>query len=200
MPPVAPYTGSAPRTGLVYVVAGGWHTEIGLQLEAITGPLATLKPEFANARYLVFGWGARDYYMARNPGIGDILRSIAPGPAVMLVTPLQTLPEAFYGASNAFAIHASSEGIQRLSQFLWDYLVIDKDGHQRRVGTGPDPQSIFYASGGTYNLGHTCNTWTAEALRVVGLPVTAAGVVFASQVLDQLPPLLKPVANTLNEH
>jgi uncharacterized protein (TIGR02117 family) len=184
---------------LVYVVAGGWHTEIGLQLEAITGPLATLKPEFANARYLVFGWGARDYYMARNPGIGDILRAIAPGPAVMLVTPLQMLPEAFFGASNALAIHASSEGTQRLSQFLWDYLVIDKEGHPRRVATGPDPQSIFYASGGTYNLGHTCNTWTAEALRVAGLPVSAAGVVFASQVLNQLPPLLKPVANTLNE-
>ena len=199
MPPVAPYTGSAPRTGLVYVVAGGWHTEIGLQLEAITGPLATLKPEFANARYLVFGWGARDYYMARNPGIGDILRAIAPGPAVMLVTPLRMLPEAFYGASNALAIHASSKGIRRLAQFLWDYLVIDKEGHPRRVGTGPDPQSIFYASGGTYNLGHTCNTWTAEALRVAGLPVSAAGVVFASQVLNQLPPLLKPVANTLNE-
>src|SRR5271154_6649841 len=101
---------------------------------------------------------------------------------------------------NALAIRASSEGIQRLSQFLWDYLVIDKEGHPRRVGTGPDPQSIFYASGGTYNLGHTCNTWTAEALRVAGLPVSAAGVVFASQVLDQLPPLLKPVANTLNEY
>src|SRR5271165_1584522 len=36
---------------------------------------------------------------------------------------------------------------------------------------------------------HTCNTWTAEALRAVGLPVNAAGVVFAGQVLDQLPPL-----------
>ena len=41
--------------------------------------------EFPSAGYLVFGWGARDYYMARNPGIGDILRAVASGPAVMLV-------------------------------------------------------------------------------------------------------------------
>jgi uncharacterized protein (TIGR02117 family) len=200
MPPVAPYTGSASRTGLIYIIAGGWHTEIGLPLGAITGPLATLKPEFPNARFLVFGWGARDYYMARNPGIGDILRAMAPGPAVMLVIPLQMPPEAFYGASNALAIHASPEDIQRLAQFLWDYLAVDKEGPSRPIGSGPYPQSVFYASVGTYNLGHTCNTWTAEALRVAGLPVSAAGVVFASQVLDQLPPLLKPVANTLNEH
>jgi uncharacterized protein (TIGR02117 family) len=198
-PPVVHYTGSASRTGLVYVISGGWHTEIGLPLGEITGPLSTLKPEFPSARYLVFGWGARDYYMARNPGIGDILRAIAPGPAVMLVIPLQMPPEAFYG-SNAFAIHASPEGIQRLSQFLWDYLAAGRQGRPRRIGTGPYPQSVFYASGGTYNLDHTCNTWTAEALRIAGLPVSASGVVFAGQVLDQLPPLLGPVANTLSGH
>jgi len=60
-----------------------------------------------------------------------------------------------------------------------------------RIGTGPYPQSVFYTSTGTYNLGHTCNTWTAEALRVAGLPVNAAGVVFAGQVLDQLPRILE---------
>ena len=52
----------------------------------------------------------------------------------------------------------------------------------------------------TYNLGHTCNTWTVEALHVAGLPVTTSGVVFAGQVLDQLPPLLEPVTNAQSEH
>ena len=109
----------------------------------------------------------------------------------MLVIPLQTPPQAFFGSTNAFVVHVSREGIQRLSQFLWDYLAIDEGGPPRRIGTGPHPQSIFYASAGTYDLGHTCNTWTAEALRVTGLPVSATGVVFAAQVLDQLPPLLE---------
>ncbi len=191
--PVEPYAGSALRTELVYVVAGGWHTELGLPLGEIRGPLAALKPEFPSARYLVFGWGARDYYMAQNPGIGEILRAVAPGPAVMLVIPLQIPPEAFFGASNAVVIHVSRDSIERLSELLWNDLVPDKEGPPRRIGTGPYPQSVFYASTKTYNLSHTCNTWTAEALRVTGLPVTAAGVVFASQVLDQLPPLLEPV-------
>jgi uncharacterized protein (TIGR02117 family) len=183
----------ASRDEVVYVISGGWHTELGLPLDAISGPLAALKPEFSSASYLVFGWGARDYYMARNPGIGDVLRALAPGPAVMLVIPLQIPPEAFFGAPNAVLIQVSRDGIERLSELLWNYLAADRREAPRRVGTGPYPQSVFYASTGTYNLSHTCNTWTAEALRVTGLPVTAAGVVFASQVLDQLPPLLKPV-------
>lgn len=185
-----PYRGSAPQTGIIYVISGGWHTELGLPLEALSGPLATLKPEFPRARYLVFGWGARDYYMAQNPGIGDLLQAIASGPAVMLVIPLEISPEAFFGASNVFPLPASQDGIQSLATFLWDYLVVDREGTPRRVGTGPYPQSVFFASTGTYNLGHTCNTWTAEALGVASLPVSAAGVVFAGQVLGQLPSIV----------
>jgi hypothetical protein len=108
----------------------------------------------------------------------------------MLVIPLEISPEAFFGASNVFPFPGSQDGIQSLATFLSDYLAVDKEGPLSRIGTGPFPQSVFFASTGTYNLGHTCNTWTAEALRAAGLPVTAAGVVFAGQVLDQLRPIL----------
>jgi uncharacterized protein (TIGR02117 family) len=175
---------------MIYVISGGWHTELALPVEALGSTLAALKPDFPTARYLVFGWGARDYYMSQSSGIGDLLRAAAPGPAVMLVIPLQISPEAFFGASNVFVLPASRQGIQHLSEFLWEYLVDEQKGSLDRVGTGPYPQSVFYASAGTYNLGHTCNTWTAEALRAAGLPVNAAGVVFAGQVLDQLPTIL----------
>jgi uncharacterized protein (TIGR02117 family) len=188
--PVKPYAGLAPRTEMIYVIAGGWHTELGLPLEALSSPLADLKREFPGARYLVFGWGAHDYYMSQNPSIGDLLQAVASGPAVMLVIPLEISPEAFFGASNVFALPTPRDGIQHLSQFLWDYLAVDNEGQPRRISAGPYPQSVFYASNGTYNLGHTCNTWTAEALRAAGLPVNAAGVVFAGQVLDQLRSIL----------
>ena len=184
--PQQPDAGSARPTEALYVISGGWHTELGLPVAALSGPLAALKADFPSARYLVFGWGARDYYMAQNPDIGDLLRAAASGPAVMLIIPLQISPEAFFGAANVFVLPAPREGIQRLAQFLWDYLAVDKEGPPRRIGLGPYPQSVFYASAGNYSLGHTCNTWTAEALHASGLPVSAVGVVFAGQVLDQL--------------
>jgi uncharacterized protein (TIGR02117 family) len=195
---VQPYAGSAPQTDVIYLISGGWHTELGLSLGAINGSLAALKPDFPGARYLVFGWGARDYYMAKKADIGDLLRAAASGPAIMLVIPLEIPPEAFFGASNVAVLPAAREGTQRLSEFLWDYLAVDKEGPPRRIGAGPYPQSVFYTSMGTYNLGHTCNTWTAEALRVAGLPVNAAGVVFAGQVLDQLPPILEAVREPID--
>jgi uncharacterized protein (TIGR02117 family) len=185
---VEPYTGSPTRSEVIYVIAGGWHTELGLPIQIINGPLAALKPGFPNARYLIFGWGAQDFYMARNPGIGDLLRATVPGPAVMLVIPLQVSPEAFAGSTNTFVIHISRDGVERLSQFLWDDLAKEQEKIPRRISSGPYPQSDFYASTRTYDLGHTCNTWTAEALRVAGLPVSAGGVVFAAQVLGQLEP------------
>ena len=185
-----PYAGSAPRSEAIYVISGGWHTELGLPLEALSGPLAALKPDFPSARYLVFGWGARDYYMAQNAGIGDLLRAVAPGPAVMLVIPLEISPEAFFGASNVFVLPASRTASHVSHSFYGTIWSLKRNGTPGRIGTGPYPQSVFYASTGTYNLGHTCNTWTAEALRVAGLPVNAAGVVFAGQVLDQLPSIL----------
>jgi uncharacterized protein (TIGR02117 family) len=189
--PVEPDSRSATRNEVVYVISGGWHTELGLRQAEISGPLAALKPDFPGAEYLVFGWGARDYYMARNPGIADLLRAAVPGPAVMLVIPLPIAPEVFFGAANTFVIPVSQDGVQRLSQFLGSYLAVDKEGFFRRISPGPYPQSAFYASTGTYNLGHTCNTWTAEGLRVAGLSVSAAGVIFASQVLNQLPALFE---------
>ena len=198
--PVEPYTGSASRTELLYVISGGWHTELGLPAGAISGPLAALKSEFPSARYLVFGWGARDYYMARNPGMTDILRALAPGPAVMLIIPLKMPPETFFGASNTLFVHVSRDGIERLSELLWSVLAAEDEAAPHPIGAGPYPDSVFYASTGTYNLSHTCNTWTAEALRVAGLPVSATGVVFAGQVLDQVQPLMEPIPNTKAEH
>jgi len=76
----------------------------------------------------------------------------------MLVIPLQISPDAAFGASNGSSIPASQEGIGSLSEFLCDYLAADEQGAPRPIETGPFPQSVFYASAGTYNLSHTCNT------------------------------------------
>jgi uncharacterized protein (TIGR02117 family) len=171
----------------VYVIAGGWHTEIALPVSSIGGLLPALKLDATTARYLVFGWGARGYYMARHPGIEDLLQAVVPGPAVLLVIPLQTSPALFAGAANTLAVRVSRGGVRRLSQFLWQYLAKDAHGALRPLAAGPDPGSVFYASSRRFDLAHTCNTWTAEALRTAGVPVRSAGVIYAAQLLDQLP-------------
>ncbi len=170
----------------IYVIAGGWHTELALPAGLVGGPLAPLARGLAGAPYAIFGWGARGYYMARDPGLGDLLRAARPGPAVMLVIPLWVSPVQYVGAGNVAALHLSPGGLEGLLRFLWSSLAKDRDGAPYQVGAGPYPHSVFYAAAGSYDLSHTCNTWTAAALHAAGLPVTAAGVVFAGQLLGQL--------------
>ena len=50
----------------LYVVGRGWHTDIGLAVDEVSGPLASLENGFPGVRYMVFGFGEREYYMARN--------------------------------------------------------------------------------------------------------------------------------------
>jgi hypothetical protein len=185
--PVEPYVGDAAKRQTLYVIASGWHTEIGLSAAAMPGPLTALRDALPGARYVVFGWGQRDYYMAPNPGLGDLLAAGLPGPSVVLVIPLTQAPAEFFGSgAKVYAIPVSADGLDRLAQFLWGYIEQDAQHHPRRIGDGPYPGSVFYASSGTYSLSNTCNTWTAEALHVAGVPVSADGVVFASGVTDQL--------------
>ena len=185
--PVEPYTGEAPRSRTIYLIASGWHTEIGIRAEDLSGPIIALRRSLPLARYFVFGWGERAYYMAPDAGIGDLLAAAAPGPSVLLVIPTRSSPSDFFaGEAEVFAFPVAEEGLDRVSQYLWSYLEKDSQASLRRLGDGPYPESAFYASIGTYSLGNTCNTWTAEALRVAGLSVTAAGVVFAHQVTSQV--------------
>lgn len=149
-------------------------------------PLKAVTPDFPGAQYLSFGWGERNYFMARAPTFGDAMSALFPGPAVLLVTPLYRAPQDSRAGKQVFEVRLSKTGLDRLSNHLWAAFDRSGDGTLRRLAAGHEPGSVFYAATGTYSASYTCNTWTAEALRAGGVPVTAAGVVFASEVTDQL--------------
>ncbi len=83
------------------------------------------------------------------------------------------------------ALAVTAGGLRRMARFIWDDVEKDRRGAPLRIAAGEDGRSAFYASTSGYDLAYTCNTWTALALRVAGLPVDPAGVVFAGQVLDR---------------
>jgi hypothetical protein len=138
------------------------------------------------AQCLSFGWGERNYFMAPAPTVGDAMSALFPGPAVLLVTPLYRPPRDSRASAQVFEVGLSMAGLDRLSNYLWGAFEKSGDGSPRRLMAGPGPGSVFYAATGTDSASYTCNTWTAEGLRAGGIPVTPAGVVFASQLTDQL--------------
>lgn len=169
-----------------YLIAVGWHTEIALPIHAIHDPLRAVTPDFPSSQYLSFGWGERKYYMARSPTFDDAMSALFPGPAVLLVTPLYRPPRDSRASAQVFEISLSTAGFDRLSNYVWAAFEKSGDGRPHRLAAGPEPGSVFYGATGTYSATYTCNTWTTEGLRVGGIPVTPAGVVFASQVTEQL--------------
>ncbi len=184
--PVSTYQ-EAPGDGVaIHVIAAGWHTEIALRVPAIHDPLRAVTHDFPGARYLSFGWGERNYYMARAPTVADAMSALFPGPAVLLVTPLYSPPRDARANAQIFVLRLTTAGLDRLSNHLWAAFERSAEGTTRRLAAGPGPGSIFFAATGTYSASYTCNTWTAESLRVGGVAVTPAGVVFVDQLTDQL--------------
>lgn len=183
---VRPYTGKAPNTLTAYLVVEGGHSELVLPARQIPGRLAVFRHDFPDARFISFGWGERAYFMARNPTAGETLRAIFPANSALLVSGLSVSPpQAFVSSVKVFPMAVSKPGLKRLSRYIWSYVAPDGNGRPRRLGPGHRTDSAFYASSGTYDLFHTCNTWTLEALKVAGKPVHPGGVILANQVVNQ---------------
>lgn len=187
MPPAA-LPGAAPGAvaAEVHVIGRGWHTDIGLPVAGLNGVLAEMARDFPGARHLVFGFGDRSYLLDRNPSPIRMLGALLPGPGAILLTALSASPEAAFSAGNVIVLPVSRPELDRLQRFVVDSL--DRGGtaagaRLRPIAEGPYPGSVFHASPVTYAASYTCNTWTAEALAVAGLPVRAGGVLFAGQVL-----------------
>ena len=66
---------------------------------------------------------------------------------------------------------------------MWHELELSAAGEPRLLADGPYEGSVYYAARDTYYGLYTCNTWTADMLRAGDLPIPAAGVLFAGQVM-----------------
>lgn len=181
MPPVA----GGPAIATVYLVDRGWHTDIGLAADDVRGPSAAVKQPFPGVRYLTFGFGERAFYASRHTDLFTMLAALLPSQAAVLVTGLRATPAEAFGQDHVVPLPLTAAGLSRLDAFLWSYLRKGPSDRAQLLAPGPYPGSLFYASSGTYDASFTCNTWTAEGLHAAGLPINAAGVVFAGQVMDR---------------
>jgi len=180
-PPVALL--EPPGDAIVYVIERGWHSDIGLPAEEITGPLTTLERRFPGVRFLTFGFGERQFLLARQVTLGGMLSALLPSQSALLVTALSATPEAAFGAEHVVTLHVSRDGLARIEAAIWLELEKPPDGEPPVLADGPYPGSVFYAARGTYDAFDTCNTWTADMLHAGGLPVPTAGVLFVGQVM-----------------
>ena len=174
------------RAPTIYVIEHGWHTDIALPIDQLTGRSELLKQYFPDAKYLAIGFGDRHYMMTQRTTFDDVLAAIFPGPSALLITGLQGPPSDTFAARTVTGFYVPDAGMAKIDDLLWRSFEKDRMGRPLSLGDGPDPDSVFYASTGTYDIFHTCNTWSAEILRQGGLAVSTNGVVFIHQVMTEV--------------
>jgi uncharacterized protein (TIGR02117 family) len=185
-PPAPPADLTAgPQSETIFLIERGWHTDIGVQAGQVGDGLDQLRTTFPEVGTLVFGFGERAYLMHRQHDVGDMLAALIPGPGALLVTALRDPPETAFPPDEVVVLHVSARGLARLTDFITRSFERAADGTLHPIADGPYPGSLFYGSGNTYSGFYTCNTWTAEGLQAAGLPIHAAGVLFADDVADQ---------------
>ena len=111
-----------------------------------------------------------------------MLSALLPSQSALLMTALSATPERAFGHKNVVVLHVSRAGLDRIEAAIWREFERSAADEPILLADGPYPGSVFYAARDTYWGLYTCNTWTAETLREGGLPIPAAGVLFAGQV------------------
>jgi uncharacterized protein (TIGR02117 family) len=179
-PPVAiPATGDS----AIYVIRRDWHTDIGLPVDEIAGPLASVETSFPGVRYLTFGFGERQFFLNGEYHFGAMLGALFPSRSALLMTALSATPEQAFQANNVVVLHVSRASLDRIEAALWNELEKSSAGTPVMLANGPYPGSVYYAANSTYSGLYTCNTWTADMLRIGGLPMPSAGILFAGQIM-----------------
>jgi hypothetical protein len=172
-----------PNEAVVYVIQRDWHTDIGLPVEAIAGPLAIMETEFPGVRFLTFGFGERQFLVNGKTDVWAMLGALLPSRSALLMTALSATPEKAFGAQNVIALQVSHAGLNRIEAAIWREFELSPAQQPVLLADGPYPGSVFYAAADTYWGFYTCNTWTAEVLRDGGLAMPTSGVLFAGQVM-----------------
>jgi len=175
-----------PAGDVVYVVDEGWHAEIGMPVGELDKDLAFYRKSFPEARVLMFGYGKRTFFTAPPETVSEYLLGPFPGPAAIQVVGLRVTPVEAYPPGNTVTLTLPPGGSQALSAYIWKELAKDSSGKPFVIAHSSNPEGLFYAAQSEYNLFHTCNTWTAEALHDAGLPISGNTVILSGQGMSRI--------------
>ena len=181
--PVTPPDG--PSVARIAVVERGWHTDICMPHEDASPGVLALAAEFPGVRTICLGFGDRQYVVAHEHDVLTMAGALLPSRGALLLTALSATPQAAFGATHVARLDVSRAGLAGLNVFLRRSVQDDAAGRALRLAAGPYPGSAFFAATETYDGFYTCNSWTADALRSAGVPVTG-GTLFAGAIMHEV--------------
>jgi uncharacterized protein (TIGR02117 family) len=172
------------RTLPVYVISHGWHVGIAIESKHFLHKIPS-HPQLPEAEYLKFGWGDNRYYPHDSPGFGLLLRAaLLPTGSVIHVVGIDIPVENYFASSDVIQVNVTEDGMERLTNFVRDRFAFE-DNAIIFATNGLYGNSTFFKAKGLYFIPKTSNTWTAQALRQTGAPITPVYAVTSGNVIYQ---------------
>lgn len=169
------------------VISTGWHTDIILRAEDVPRELLPEMADFPDARYVIFGWGDRDFYMTPDPGLWTTLKAaLWPTPSVMHVAGLGEAPQHYFREPEILTLVVDRKTLDAVIAGIAASFARDGARQATPLASGLYEDSRFYAARGRFHLLNNCNRWTARVLRRAGLRLSSALVLTEGQVMRQL--------------
>ena len=169
----------------IYILYDEMHSDILLNIEGINQKLKTeLKPIIQDRKgYLAFGWGDKETYL-NTPTWNDI--KISTSLKALFINTPSILHISFYRNVDRFKnikkVELSKEEKGKLEESILETF----DLENREIYKGYSRDDLFYSSIYSYNLFHTCNTWTGDRLREANVSMSY-WTPLSSNVIDSLP-------------
>lgn len=131
---------------------------------------AGIQADLPAARYLVFGWGSKAFYIGT-----PTWSELKPGPVLAALTLDNSVMHVDLAGEIALPqptvsrFDISEAGFASLLDFIDSSFVRDAVGVQRIPAVAYGAYDGFFDANGKFNALAGCNTWTAAALRQAGL-------------------------------
>ncbi len=175
----------AVETRPVWLLSNGFHAALAFRLADAEPWLRALVHDRA-ARWVLVGWGEREFFMAKPPTVRMAVRAVfLPNESALHVMPLRESPERALLHSDVVRFRFTAAEHRRLDAFLAGEFAHDARGRAVWLGRGFIATSSFYRGSGSFYFPKMCNLWTAQALRRAGVPLLLPGTLWAGGLVWQ---------------
>jgi uncharacterized protein (TIGR02117 family) len=173
------------REKSIYLYADTAHTEIIMPISYFKPEYQQKFPELLKNRsdgYLAFSYGEKEFLM-KVPTWEDIKIELALK-ALFINTPALIRVGYYYDIKKDICtkINLSNSCLKKLNQNIFKSFAIKENHFIRYKDPYKEPNIFYFQAKKSYNLFHTCNSWSGDRLREAGLKASYL-TPFAQQVI-----------------
>jgi uncharacterized protein (TIGR02117 family) len=161
----------------VYILTNGVHTDIVMPVKtsqidwSVSMPYSNTVSKDSMMNFIAIGWGDKGFYL-ETPEWSDLKFSVAFKAAFSLSTSAihATYYKTMKEGEDCVKMMLTEDQYARLIAYVQESLITDDNGDYIFIDTDQmyGKTDAFYDAKGSYNMSHTCNTWTNNALKACG--------------------------------